>query len=93
MLAAIARANDYKGLTGPTSRNRQSCENLKISFENFFRQSEKYFLGATVLAENVKIWKIEEVFYRWCLETTWQMRLGWLVYFTENVVYVLLILS
>ena len=55
LLAAIARANDYKGLTGPTSRNRQSCENLKISFENFFRQSEKYFLGATVLAENVKI--------------------------------------
>ena len=46
MLAAIARANDHKDLAGPTSRNRQS-----FSFENFFRQGEKYFLGATVLAE------------------------------------------
>ena len=32
LLAAIARANDHKGLAGPMSRNRQSCEN----FENFF---------------------------------------------------------
>ena len=31
LLAAIAGANDHKGLAGPTSRNRQSCE----KFENF----------------------------------------------------------
>ena len=35
LLTAIAEANDHKGLAGPTSRNRQSCENLKISLEIF----------------------------------------------------------
>ena len=51
MLKAIAGANDHKGSDGPTSRNMQSCENLKISFKKFFRQDERYFLGAAVLAE------------------------------------------
>ena len=55
LLSAIARANGHKGSAGPTSKNRQSCENLKISFENFFRQGEKYFLEAPVLAENFQI--------------------------------------
>ena len=55
LLKAIAGANDHKGLDGPTSRNMQSCENLKISFKKFFRQDERYFLGAAVLAENFQI--------------------------------------
>ena len=28
LLTAIAGANDHKGLAGPTSRNKQSCNNL-----------------------------------------------------------------
>ena len=90
LLTAIAGAYDRKGLAGPTSRNKQSCDTLNFIF---FRQGERYILGATVFAEIVQIWKIEEAFYRWCLQSSWQMRLGWLVYFTENVIYVLLILS
>ena len=41
------------GLAGPTSTNRQSCKNLKISFLKLSRQGEKYFLE-TVLAGNFK---------------------------------------
>ena len=43
LLAAIAGANDHKGLAGPTSRNRQSCEKFEIFFWKFFMQGEKYF--------------------------------------------------
>ena len=43
LLAANAGANDHKGLAGPTSRNRQSCENLKISFENFLGKVRDIF--------------------------------------------------
>ena len=43
LLTAIARANDHKGLAGPMSRNRQSCENLKISFENFLGKMTNIF--------------------------------------------------
>ena len=52
LFTAIAGASDHTGSAGPTSRNRQSCENLKI-FLN--RQDERYFLGAAVLAENFQI--------------------------------------
>ena len=48
LLTAIAGANDHKGLAGPTSRNKQSYDNYNF----FFRQGERYILGATVLAEN-----------------------------------------
>ena len=47
--------SDHKGLPGPTSRNRQSCENLKISFENLLGKMRNIFLGAAVLAENFQI--------------------------------------
>ena len=43
LLTAIARANDHKGLAGPMSRNRQSCENLKISFENYLGKMTNIF--------------------------------------------------
>ena len=43
LLAAIAGANDHKGLAGPTSRNRQSSEKFEIFFLKFFMQGEKYF--------------------------------------------------
>ena len=48
---ATVGANDHNGLAGPTSRNRQSCENLKISFENLSGKVRN-ILGATVLAKN-----------------------------------------
>ena len=38
-----AGANDHKGLAGPTSRNRQSCENLKIYFEIFLSKVRNIF--------------------------------------------------
>ena len=60
--AAIAGANDHKGLAGPTSRNRQSCEKFEKFFWKFFRQGEKYFLGSTVLAKYFQIWKVEDAF-------------------------------
>ena len=43
-------------------------------------------MGATVLAKN---------FQKFFTDDAWKAvgKLGWLVYFTENVVYVLLILS
>ena len=86
-------ANDHKGLAGPTTRNRQSCENLKIYVENFLGKMRDIF-GCRGFSWNfsyLKNWR--SFFYRWCLESSWQMRLGWFVYFKENVVYVLLILS
>ena len=51
LLTATVGANDHNGLAGPTSRNRQSCENLKISFENLSGKVRN-ILGATVLAKN-----------------------------------------
>ena len=51
LLTAIAGANDHKGLAAPTSRNKQSCDHLNF----FFRQGERYILGATVFAEIVQI--------------------------------------
>ena len=41
LLAAMT--SDHKGLPGPTSRNRQSCENLKISFENLLGKMRNIF--------------------------------------------------
>ena len=32
LLTAIAGANDRKGLAGPTSRNKQSCDTLNFIF-------------------------------------------------------------
>ena len=52
LLTAIAGANDRKGLAGPTGRNKQSCDTLNLIF---FRQGERYILGATVFAEIVQI--------------------------------------
>ena len=52
LLTAIAGANDRKGLAGPTSRNKRSCDTLNFIF---FRQGERYILGATVFAEIVQI--------------------------------------
>ena len=43
LLKAIAGANDHKGLDGPTSRNMQSCENLKISFKKFLGKMRDIF--------------------------------------------------
>ena len=53
-------------MAGPTGRKRQSCEKFKNFFWKILKQGQKYILGATVLAKNCQIWKIEEVFYRWC---------------------------
>ena len=92
LLAAIAGAKDHKALACPMSGNRQSCENFEIFFWKFLGEVRNTF-GSHCFSQNFQIWKIEAVFYRWCLESSWQIRLGWLVYFTENVVYVLLILS
>ena len=52
LLAAIAGANDHKGLAGPTSRNKQSCDNLNFFF---FTQGERCIKAATVLAGNFHI--------------------------------------
>ena len=60
---AIAGANDHKGLAGPTTRNRQSCENLKIYVENFLGKMRNIFWVPLFLAEIFHIWKIEEVFF------------------------------
>ena len=73
LLAAIAGANDHKGLAGPTSRNMQSCEKFEIFFWKFFRQGEKYFWEPRFLTKNFQIWKIEAAFYRRCLESSWQI--------------------
>ena len=42
-LAAIAGANDHRGLAGPTSRYRQSCENFENFFEHFLGKVKNFF--------------------------------------------------